>query len=749
MNDGAAIDARCVEDALKIFRVQDQFQESAPRWRCIPTALTKQLDRDSVCLKLGIERDFQLLKQELVGTEARDRPSFGDAVFSPEPFAQGSFRKASEGTILLGTPMRAVSQHSHCRTWGGWQWELLPAFVDPKQGGAGGNALAKCVVKKFSVDPPGGVTQSSVADLRALHMAADLANKFNTDRDPPIHVHFLKGKLHKDQITRECINEVQEFLVDAESDYLNDVAKYHTDNVYLVEPKLNSFVKRNSNSGWVQKPSGWDAAHAVAQAFSHWTWCESDGSCLVCDLQGTRDLLLTDPVIHTTGRSTLTDLGELGICAFFKTHVCTSLCSDLKMPSEDFLSKYADVLPAVERTTYWFESVAVSAEVHDQKGGTCYANAAATCIRAALAKQGKEEHLVPQHSEIVEQMIIKYGMNGANLFDAFLEFCPKYNLCVREVEPAKAKDWVRKGHAVVASFHLTQQQWEAFNDFYDQSPSDVLFQLPCPKGKITIGHAAFVTGVSEKTLELKNSWGEDFADQGKFRVGIQALSLQYYHVFGDGELAEQDQTVMRKCAMGYHGSQDVQEDAVQAGRDREPEAIPAGMALVEMHGKHKRDTCQEIVSALYRLVRDGQNRSTNILAPKAYIAHVPEGDVQDLADAYSSKEFQQERRGYEEDAKKYNRTAGKTGKGRGARCARLRFFKRSGGEVFPQAHPQTDSEFFEYSLGMLLPDAAAVNSSSSSSRYAADVAVESSEPAGTCPLESSSVECSPGNLLID
>ena len=79
--------------------------------------------------------------------------------------------------------------------------------------------------------------------------------------------------------------------------------------------------------------AGGDISSALPQAFTHWTYNNSDGEFMVCDLQGTYDkekkaFLLTDPVTHhiATKRGQLereygrTDRGERGFLDFFRTH---------------------------------------------------------------------------------------------------------------------------------------------------------------------------------------------------------------------------------------------------------------------------------------------------------------------------------------------------------------------------------------------------------------------------------------------
>lgn len=108
---------------------------------------------------------------------------------------------------------------------------------------------------------------------------------------------------------------------------------------YLVEPLIRDYVKFTSNSGWIN-PSNSHAVLAM-EAFSHFTYHQSGGGLIVCDLQGrykknsrshkfmaTR-FELTDVAISSRQRRYgLTDLGEKGIEQFFHNHTCNQFCQD-------------------------------------------------------------------------------------------------------------------------------------------------------------------------------------------------------------------------------------------------------------------------------------------------------------------------------------------------------------------------------------------------------------------------------------
>ncbi|KAJ3562325.1 hypothetical protein NPX13_g8606 [Xylaria arbuscula] len=97
----------------------------------------------------------------------------------------------------------------------------------------------------------------------------------------------------------------------------------------LVEPMIDNFEKWNSNSGWVNTTGGvWSES---MQALCHFSYHNSYGELLLCDLQGGcyRDsFVLTDPVIlsQTPGTYGLTDMGPEAIKNFFKHHRCGRFC---------------------------------------------------------------------------------------------------------------------------------------------------------------------------------------------------------------------------------------------------------------------------------------------------------------------------------------------------------------------------------------------------------------------------------------
>jgi hypothetical protein len=107
--------------------------------------------------------------------------------------------------------------------------------------------------------------------------------------------------------------------------------------IYQVERRMHQeWRKWNNNSGGVSL----NEYSTILQAFSHWTYHITYGRLMVVDLQGVkvdRAYLLTDPALHCDDllrfRQTRTNLGVKGMHQFFRTHVCSDVCSKLNLTS--------------------------------------------------------------------------------------------------------------------------------------------------------------------------------------------------------------------------------------------------------------------------------------------------------------------------------------------------------------------------------------------------------------------------------
>ena len=114
------------------------------------------------------------------------------------------------------------------------------------------------------------------------------------------------------------------------------------ENMLVELPLYGEFEKFNSNTGW---SSG---VGLLPSAFSHWTWVQSNGEHLICDLQGHKGLkggpvkldgkdcpyyAFSDPVVlsKVSGTYGPADLGVKGQETWFSKHVCNDLCKSLAL----------------------------------------------------------------------------------------------------------------------------------------------------------------------------------------------------------------------------------------------------------------------------------------------------------------------------------------------------------------------------------------------------------------------------------
>ncbi|CAF0853645.1 unnamed protein product [Adineta steineri] len=113
--------------------------------------------------------------------------------------------------------------------------------------------------------------------------------------------------------------------------------KLNPTKIYQVERRMHQeWHKWNNNSGGVSL----NEYSTILQAFSHWTYHITSGRLMVVDLQGVKvdcAYLLTDPALHCEDllrfQKTRTNLGIKGMHQFFRTHICSDVCSKLNLPA--------------------------------------------------------------------------------------------------------------------------------------------------------------------------------------------------------------------------------------------------------------------------------------------------------------------------------------------------------------------------------------------------------------------------------
>ena len=221
--------------------------------------------------------------------------------------------------------------------------------------------------------------------------------------------------------------------------------------------------------------------------------------------------------------------------------------------SQDALS---DMLASVNIDFY------INQEVKDckaklQEGETCAANAAATVLHLSMTRIRGREGGCPDfctlRDEIVKQFDVEKYPKGVPTIHVLQKMCPKYRLRCKRVDYKGAMKAVASSRPVVATFRLTEKEWDRFEDFYESNPKGILtkkeIDIKARRPKTPdFGHAVVLTSFDSECLRLLNSGGDKWGDMGFFRVQkADVLGLQFIDVFWkEDDLKEEEKTYLKK-----------------------------------------------------------------------------------------------------------------------------------------------------------------------------------------------------------
>ena len=197
---------------------------------------------------------------------------------------------------------------------------------------------------------------------------------------------------------------------------------------------------------------------------------------------------------------------------------------------------------------------------------TCYAHASATVLHLSMRRILGRVGSYPDFEELKDEFINRFGKGGASTFSVLREMCPKYRLQCKKVDLEGAMKAITSSRPVVATFRLTEHEWANFDEFYKGNPKGILTkkkltanktaplpnsppsQQPSLPNTSTTGHAVVLTSFDSECLRLLNSYGEEWADSGFFRVQkADVLGFQFIDVFWTEEdLKEEEKTYFKK-----------------------------------------------------------------------------------------------------------------------------------------------------------------------------------------------------------
>ena len=195
-----------------------------------------------------------------------------------------------------------------------------------------------------------------------------------------------------------------------------------------------------------------------------------------------------------------------------------------------------------------------------QEGDTCAANAAATVLHLSMTRIRGREGGCPDfctlRDEIVKEFDPKKYKKGVPTIHVLKKMCPKYRLRYKKVNDEEAMQAVASSRPVVATFRLTEEEWDSFEDFYESNPKGILtkkeIDITARRPKTPdFGHAVVLTSFDSECLRLLNSGGEDWGDMGFFRVQkADVLGLQFIDVYWtEDDLKDEEKTYLKK--FGY------------------------------------------------------------------------------------------------------------------------------------------------------------------------------------------------------
>ena len=221
----------------------------------------------------------------------------------------------------------------------------------------------------------------------------------------------------------------------------------------------------------------------------------------------------------------------------------------------------SDLLVSVNLDVYINQKLKGHAEKTKQEGETCYANASATVLHLSMKRLCGREGGCPDFYTLREEIVKQFEndekySDGVPTFRVLQKMCPKYRLRCQQVDVKGAIAAITSSRPVVATFRLTDNEWDSFEEFFKGNPKGILTKKEIditarPRDTPTSGHAVVLTSFDSECLRLLNSWGEDWADMGFFRVQrANVLGLKFIDVYWTEEdLKEEEISYFKK-----HGS---------------------------------------------------------------------------------------------------------------------------------------------------------------------------------------------------
>ncbi|CAC5420156.1 unnamed protein product [Mytilus coruscus] len=238
-------------------------------------------------------------------------------------------------------------------------------------------------------------------------------------------------------------------------------------------------------------------------------------------------------------------------CDLAKTVVC----------SRDALS---DLLVKVSLESYINKNTKDLVASDQGDDATCYAFVAATVIHLSIHRIIGREGGWPDFNIILQNIIRCYGTETASTLNVLKHVCPEYRLQCRKINIDGAMKAITEKRPVVATYRLTDDERQMFSDFFYYNKRGILskeeIDITKRSERITpadlSGHAVVLTSFNAECLRLMSSWGDEWADDGFFRVkNAEVLDMQFIDVFWESI----DLTCSEEAYYKNHGKQIAQQ----------------------------------------------------------------------------------------------------------------------------------------------------------------------------------------------
>lgn len=171
----------------------------------------------------------------------------------------------------------------------------------------------------------------------------------------------------------------------------------------------------------------------------------------------------------------------------------------------------------------------------------CWSHAIATAIHLSQSRiVGREAVLI---DEILQRILSEFGYQAQKLENVMRIVLPRFKLHYKQVNPINLTDIIVNSRVCVADFWLNGTQWYNFSKFFNDpnnkkraiTANDInrkpkqseIRGVKLEEG----GHVVVLIDMNKDELTFMNSWGENWGDNGIFRVKLGAFDINFYDIF--------------------------------------------------------------------------------------------------------------------------------------------------------------------------------------------------------------------------